>query len=40
VADAHECVHGQGFFETRRKGGDGAVREFCDAIAQVKEGTR
>jgi YrbI family 3-deoxy-D-manno-octulosonate 8-phosphate phosphatase len=40
VADAHECVHGLGFFETRRKGGDGAVREFCDAIAQVKEQSR
>jgi len=37
VSDAHECVHGQGFFETRRKGGDGAVREFCDALAEVKE---
>jgi len=37
VADAHEDVHDFGFFRTRRKGGDGAVREFCDAIAQVKE---
>jgi len=37
VADAHECVLGQGFFVTRRKGGDGAVREFCDAIAAVRE---
>lgn len=40
VADAHESVFGHGFFETRRKGGDGAVRELCDAIAQVKETTR
>jgi 3-deoxy-D-manno-octulosonate 8-phosphate phosphatase (KDO 8-P phosphatase) len=40
VADAHECVHGRGFFETRRRGGDGAAREFCDAIAEVKEAAR
>jgi 3-deoxy-D-manno-octulosonate 8-phosphate phosphatase (KDO 8-P phosphatase) len=40
VADAHECMQDQGFFETRRKGGDGAVREFCDAIAEVIEATR
>jgi 3-deoxy-D-manno-octulosonate 8-phosphate phosphatase (KDO 8-P phosphatase) len=40
VADAHECVQGRGFFETRRQGGGGAVREFCDAIAQVKEEKR
>jgi len=37
VADSHECLHDLGFFQTRRKGGDGAVREYCDAIAQVKE---
>lgn len=37
VADAHECVLEHGFFRTRRAGGDGAVRELCDAIAQVKE---
>jgi 3-deoxy-D-manno-octulosonate 8-phosphate phosphatase (KDO 8-P phosphatase) len=39
VADAHECVLGAGFFRTNRRGGDGAVREACDAIAAVKERT-
>ncbi|ANP46833.1 KdsC family phosphatase [Candidatus Viadribacter manganicus] len=38
VADAHECVQNKGFFRTRRNGGDGAVRELCDAIAEVLEG--
>jgi len=37
VADAHECVCVEGVFRTTRKGGDGAVRELCDAIAAVKE---
>lgn len=37
VADAHESVCVDGFFRTARKGGDGAVRELCDAIAAVKE---
>jgi len=37
VADAHEDVLERGFFRTRREGGDGAVRELCDAIAAVKE---
>ena len=37
VADAHECVCGEGVFRTTRRGGDGAVRELCDAIAAVKE---
>ncbi len=37
VADAHASVVGSGFFQTRRAGGHGAVRELCDAIAQVKE---
>jgi 3-deoxy-D-manno-octulosonate 8-phosphate phosphatase (KDO 8-P phosphatase) len=37
VADAHEDLDGYGFFQTKRLGGNGAVREFCDAIAQVKE---
>jgi YrbI family 3-deoxy-D-manno-octulosonate 8-phosphate phosphatase len=37
VADAHEDLDALGCFRTRRKGGDGAVREFCDAIAMVRE---
>jgi YrbI family 3-deoxy-D-manno-octulosonate 8-phosphate phosphatase len=37
VADAHECVCIGGVFRTARRGGDGAVRELCDAIAAVKE---
>lgn len=37
VADAHACVGGDGFFRTQRRGGDGAVRELCDAIAAAKE---
>lgn len=37
VADAHECVCLDGAFRTVRRGGDGAVRELCDAIAAVKE---
>ena len=36
VADAHEAVTRHGFFRTARKGGDGAVRELCDAIAAVR----
>jgi 3-deoxy-D-manno-octulosonate 8-phosphate phosphatase (KDO 8-P phosphatase) len=40
VSDAHECVLGESFFVTRRKGGDGAVREFCDALAAVKENAK
>jgi 3-deoxy-D-manno-octulosonate 8-phosphate phosphatase (KDO 8-P phosphatase) len=37
VADAHECVCIDGVFRTTRRGGDGAVRELCDAIAAAKE---
>jgi len=37
VADAHGCVCIGGVFRTERRGGDGAVRELCDAIAAVKE---
>ena len=37
VADAHEDLDDLGAFRTRRKGGDGAVRELCDAIAIVRE---
>lgn len=40
VADAHECVCSEGVFRTQRRGGDGAVRELCDAIAAVKEAAR
>jgi 3-deoxy-D-manno-octulosonate 8-phosphate phosphatase (KDO 8-P phosphatase) len=37
VADAHEALSELSFFRTRRKGGDGAVRELCDAISIVRE---
>jgi YrbI family 3-deoxy-D-manno-octulosonate 8-phosphate phosphatase len=37
VADAHEAVCIDGVFRTTRRGGDGALRELCDAIAAVKE---
>ncbi len=37
VSDAHEDLDGLSAFRTRRKGGDGAVREICDAIARVRE---
>lgn len=37
VADAHENLNELGAFRTRRRGGDGAVRELCDAIAMVRE---
>lgn len=37
VADAHEDLDALKAFRTRRKGGDGAVRELCDAIAIVRE---
>lgn len=37
VADAHEDLDVLGAFRTQRKGGDGAVRELCDAIAIVRE---
>lgn len=40
VADAHECVCIDGVFRTQRRGGDGAVRELCDAIAAAKEAVR
>lgn len=37
VADAHEDLDRLGAFRTKRKGGDGAVRELCDALAVVHE---
>jgi 3-deoxy-D-manno-octulosonate 8-phosphate phosphatase (KDO 8-P phosphatase) len=37
VSDAHESLAGRGYFQTRRAGGHGAVRELCDAIACVRE---
>jgi len=40
VADAHECVCIEGVFRAQRRGGDGAVRELCDAIAAAKETAR
>lgn len=37
VADAHECLNDLTVFRTKRIGGQGAVRELCDAIALVLE---
>lgn len=37
VADAHEDLNHLAAFRTRRNGGNGAVRELCDAIAIVRE---
>lgn len=36
VADAHEWVKEQAVMVTRQKGGDGAVREICEAILKAK----
>jgi YrbI family 3-deoxy-D-manno-octulosonate 8-phosphate phosphatase len=38
VADAHEDLDGMEAFRTRRPGGQGAVRELCDAIAAARGG--
>jgi len=38
VADAHSSVHALTPFRTLQKGGDGAVRELCDAIAASRNG--
>jgi YrbI family 3-deoxy-D-manno-octulosonate 8-phosphate phosphatase len=40
VMDAHESVRLGGMFRTQRRGGEGAVRELCDAIAAAKEMAR
>lgn len=37
VADAHEDLDALRCFRTNRKGGRGAVRELCDAIAVVRQ---
>jgi 3-deoxy-D-manno-octulosonate 8-phosphate phosphatase (KDO 8-P phosphatase) len=36
VGDAHEDVVGHALYRTRKPGGYGAVREFCDLIAKVR----
>lgn len=36
VADAHEDIHGHVRWLTRRTGGNGAVREVCDAIGAAR----
>ena len=36
VSDAHEALNAIETFRTRRRGGDGAVREACDAIAAAR----
>jgi 3-deoxy-D-manno-octulosonate 8-phosphate phosphatase (KDO 8-P phosphatase) len=38
VADAHSSVHALTPFRTLHKGGDGAVRELCDAISASRNG--
>lgn len=38
VADAHQDVRQPSHFQTCRNGGDGAVRELCDAIAEARGG--
>ena len=38
TADAHPSVKPLAKIVTRRKGGDGAVRQICDAIARAREG--
>ncbi|MEW6405919.1 MAG: HAD hydrolase family protein [Chloroflexota bacterium] len=37
VADAHPDVVDATFWQTKRRGGDGAVREICDEIANLLE---
>ncbi len=37
VADAHESMAAVRAFRTAKAGGDGAVRELCDAIAAARE---
>ena len=36
VADAHESLTDSGYLQTTRPGGHGAVREFCDLLAQTR----
>lgn len=38
VADAHPAVFAHVDHVTERKGGDGAVREVCDLIADIRDG--
>jgi YrbI family 3-deoxy-D-manno-octulosonate 8-phosphate phosphatase len=38
VADAHASVHAITPYRTLKNGGDGAVRELCDAIAEARGG--
>jgi YrbI family 3-deoxy-D-manno-octulosonate 8-phosphate phosphatase len=37
VADAYPEVRAVSFFITAAKGGQGAVREFCDTVARIKK---
>jgi len=39
VADAHPAVLPLARLVTRRRGGEGAVREICDAIVRARDGT-
>ncbi len=39
VADAHPALRRPGYLQTTRPGGQGAVREFCDLIANIREET-
>lgn len=38
VNDAHECLDDLDAFRTVKDGGQGAVRELCDALADILEG--
>lgn len=38
VADAHPAVRRPGWLQTTLPGGRGAVREFCDLVAAIREG--
>jgi 3-deoxy-D-manno-octulosonate 8-phosphate phosphatase KdsC-like HAD superfamily phosphatase len=36
VADAHPDVVGLARYVTQRRGGEGAVREICDLVAETR----
>jgi len=40
VSDAYNSVKHYAIYKTRKKGGEGAVRELCDAIYSAKTGSK
>jgi 3-deoxy-D-manno-octulosonate 8-phosphate phosphatase (KDO 8-P phosphatase) len=40
VADAHPLVRSAAHWVARARGGEGAVREFCDAVLRARAGRR